>query len=381
MIKILLLSDFSREPERRLLRGLVEYAREQGGCKLYPVTNFIQNDPEKAYIIIDRARALKVDAIFGRWPGIDIDGAKNLGIPVILRTIDKDYPDFPMLAGKYEEIGRMAADFFIRQGYSSYAYFGVKNFIWSDLRRDGFRGRLPKDASFSCYLTSHIEKEWNRIRKWLTSLPKQTALYVCNDMYARTVSEICQDSGISIPSDIALLGTDDDEFLCNISTPSISSLRLDFERQGRELGEAIFRMVRSGVITADRISICPMEITERESTLRHTVRDPIVKQILDKIGSDYPSIQNIGEIVSDIPLSKRAIEVRFRKEMAPDTIGTYLTKVRVKHMCTLLQTTSLPLISIGEKVGIMDPFYIGKVFRRVMGMTPSEYRKKSRKND
>lgn len=380
MLKILLLSDFSREPERRLLRGLVEYARDHGGCKLYPVTNFIQNDPGKAHIILERAKALKVDAIFGKWPGIDVRAAKELGIPIVLRTNDKDYSEFPMLSGFYEEIGRIAAGYFADQHYRSYAYFGIKNFIWSDRRCNGFKAGLPDNSSFSSYLSSNIEMEWDRIAQWIKSLPRPTALYVCNDVYARTISEICQDIGVNIPDDIALLGTDDDEFLCNISTPSISSLKLDFERQGRELAESILRMVEKGTVTADRIPIRPLSVTERESTARHMIKDPTVRHIVNKIDMEFPTIQSIDTLIKDIPLSKRAVELRFKKEMSPETMQSYLAKIRVKHICTLLLTTELPISAIGEKVGIHDPLYIGKIFHRIIGVTPSEYRKmKSRK--
>lgn len=380
MIKLLILSDFTREPERILLKGLMEYANGHGGCKLFPVTNLINEDPSKAQMIIDRAKSLGVDAIFGKWPGIDVQKARDLGIPVVLRTIDKDYPEFPMLSGNYMEIGRVAAEFLIRNHYESFAFFGAENLLWSRERNRGFRNALGPKAVFSQYQFRHVDKEWDLIGHWLRQLPKGTAVYACSDVYARIITEIAQDYGVDIPKDVALLGTDDDEFLCNISSPAISSIRLDFHTQGRELGKAIFSMVEKGGMWPERILIRPMGITERDSTKRHNISDPIIEKIVARIENDYASIAGVGDIIQDIPLTRRSIEQRFKKQMSPDTMSTFLGRVRIARMCHLLEHTDLTIAEAGEKVGIMDPFYIGKIFKRFIGTPPSVYRKRFTKD-
>lgn len=382
MVKILLLSDYSREPERRLLRGFVKYANTSGGCSLFPVSNFIQNDPARAHEIVEKARSLGVDAIFGRWPGIDIQAAKSLGIPIVLRTVDTDYPDFPMLSGEYCGIGRMAGEYFRHQGYTSYAFFGFKDFIWSDRRCDGFKEAVSAHGTvFSELKVTDFSSQWDEISRWISGLPKPVGVCACNDVAARTICEICQTMGISVPEEVAILGIDDDEFLCNISSPGISSLRLDFERQGYELGEALFRMVREGIIRPERIPVRPIGITERGSTLRRGINDPYVKQIVDFIDSNYTRDISIEEITSGIPLSRRAIELRVRKELFPRTILSYLTELRVKHLCELLTTTDLPVSEAASESGFIDTLNMGRTFKKHTGLTPTAWRNLKRKEN
>ena len=53
---------------------------------------------------------------------------------------------------------------------------------------------------------------------------------------------------------------------------------------------------------------------------------------------------------------------------------TYLTDVRIQAAGGLLQNTDLTIREIGENVGYKDPNYFPKVFRKVVGVSPSEYR-------
>lgn len=376
MLKILILCDLTREPMRIRLQGLLEYARKHGGCKLYPVSGQIAEDPSKAHEIIERAKSLEVDAIFGRWPGIDIKLAKSLGIPVVLVTVDKEYPDFPMLSGNYAEIGKVAADYFIRNGYKSFAYFGGKNLLWSRERRKGFKNSLDPTAPFSMYEFEQVDKEWDSIGKWLKELPKATAIYVCSDMYASILTEISYDFKVNIPLDVAILGTDDDEFLCNISTPTISSLRLDFHRQGRELCQLLLSMVEKGEMWSERILIRPIAVIERESAKRYNINDPIVLEIVSLIENNYATIRSVDDIITDIPLTRRSIELRFKKQMSPDTINNFLARVRINNMRKILEENKeISIAEAGGLVGLPDPFYLCKIFKKYTGMTPSAYRK------
>ena len=374
-IRILLLSDFSREPERQLLRGVMDYASEHGGCIFFPLQEFMFDDPSYSTYVINRAKEVGADAIFGRWGGIDEQAVRRLGIPVILRTSRKNYPNLPMLSGDYRKIGLMAAEYFRKQHYVSYAYFGRKGLIWSEQRAEGFRSALEGiGVQYSELWIERIGDDWDKVVSWLEGLPKPVALFAENDLMARPICEICSDRGIAVPQEVAVLGVDDDEFTCNITYPSLSSIHMDFRRQGQELGQAIFRMVAEGRTYPVRIPIHPTVITERGSTLRHNIADPVVSRVLDYIDANYLSYIDVEDIVKQIPLTRRAIEMRFRAAMEPDTIHSYLTSCRINHLCMLLRTTSRPVSVLAQESGFKDSLNIGRTFRQYMGMSPNEYR-------
>ena len=228
-------------------------------------------------------------------------------------------------------------------------------------------------------LTTDISKpDEEELKQWLMGLPKPIALLCTNDVLAARVAEICQEKGIRIPEELSLLGIDNDEFLCNIAYPSISSIHLDFERQGYELGAAIFNMHNNRHISPIRIAVHPIGIIERNSTLRHNIQDPYIRQIVDNIDANYDTPVSLKDIVKDIPLSRRAIELRFKKEMAPETILSYLYRQRVRKMCHLLSTTDMPVSIAAEKSGFSDVFNVGRTFKHFTGVSPAQYRKNNK---
>lgn len=377
MIKILLLTDYSQESERRFLNGFVKYADTQGGCIFYPMSHLTSQTKDNSMEIIKLAKKFKVDAILGLWHNINVAEAKNLRIPIFLRTHKKVYNDFPMLTGHYKEFGAYAADFFIGQNFTNYAFIGMKDIIWSDSRYEGYSEQIAatKKVPTHKYYVEDFKNEIESISEWLHSLPKPVALLACNDFMARQVTEVCQLGGIRIPEDISLLGVDNDEFMCNISSPTLSSIKLNFEKHGYEIAKTLFKMVHERKVWPARIAVEAIGVVERMSTKRKVISDPYIREVVDFISRNYTQEINIGKLTSFIPLSRRAIEMKFKKEMHPHTITSYIMKLRLEHFCNLLETTEMPISVAADKSGFIDSSNFSTVFKKHKGLTPSEYRK------
>lgn len=380
MIKILLLTDYSQESERRFLNGFVRYADTQGGCIFYPMSHLISQTKDNSIEIIKLAKKFKVDAIIGLWHNINVEEAKKLDIPIFLRTYKRVYDEFPMLTGHYKEFGAYAARFFIGQRFSSYAFIGMKDIIWSISRYEGYSDQIASSLKAMTYRydVEDFRDEISEITKWLRSLPKPVALLACNDFMARQVTEICQMEGISIPDEISLLGVDNDEFMCNISSPTLSSIKLNFEKHGYEIAEVLFEMVNQKKTWPARIAVEAIGVVERMSTKRRIISDQYIREIVDHIRHNYTQEIDIKKLTSFIPLSRRAIEMKFKKEMYPYTITSYIMRLRLDHFCNLLETTDLPISTAADRSGFIDSSNFSTIFRKYMGMTPSEYRKRIR---
>lgn len=380
MIKILLLTDYSQESERRFLNGFVKYADTQGGCIFYPMSHLISQTKDNSMEIIKIARKFKVDAILGLWHNINVEEAKKLHIPIFLRTYKKIYSDFPMLTGHYKEFGAFAADFFIKQNFSNYAFIGMKDILWSLSRYEGYSEQIAamKKTVTHRYEVEDFQNEISGINKWLHSLPKPVALLACNDMMARQVTEICQMEGLRIPEDISLLGVDNDEFMCNISSPTLSSIKLNFEKHGYDIAQTLFKMVHEKNIWPARIAVEAIGVVERMSTKRKVISDPYIHEIVDFITRNYTQEIDISKLTSFIPLSRRAIEMKFKKEMYPHTITSYITKLRLDHFCNLLENSELPISTAADMSGFIDNSNFSTIFKKYKGVTPTEYRRKFR---
>ena len=378
MIKILLLTDYSQESERRFLNGFVKYTDTQGGCIFYPMSHLISKTRDNSMEIIRMARKFKVDAIIGLWHNINIEEAKKLGIPIFLRTYKKVYNEFPMLTGHYKEFGAYAADFFINQNFSNYAFIGMKDILWSISRYEGYSEQIhtTKKTETARYDVENFQNEIEAISKWLSSLPKPVAMLACNDFMARQVTEICQLQGIKIPEEISLLGVDNDEFMCNISSPTLSSIKLNFEKHGYDIAQTLFKMIQEKRIWPARIPVEATGVVERMSTNRKIIADPYIREIVDFINRNYTQEIDVKKLTSFIPLSRRAIELKFKKEMYPHTITSYMLKLRLDHFSRLLENSDMPISTAADKSGFVDSSNFSTLFKKYKGMTPSEYRKK-----
>ena len=378
MIKILLLTDYSQESERRFLNGFVKYTDTQGGCIFYPMSHLISKTRDNSMEIIRMARKFKVDAIIGLWHNINIEEAKKLGIPIFLRTYKKVYNEFPMLTGHYKEFGAYAADFFINQNFSNYAFIGMKDILWSISRYEGYSEQIhtTKKTETARYDVENFQNEIEAISKWLSSLPKPVAMLACNDFMARQVTEICQLQGIKIPEEISLLGVDNDEFMCNISSPTLSSIKLNFEKHGYDIAQTLFKMIQEKRIWPARIPVEATGVVERMSTNRKIIADPYIREIVDFINRNYTQEIDVKKLTSFIPLSRRAIELKFKKEMYPHTITSYMLKLRLDHFSRLLENSDMPISTAADKAGFVDSSNFSTLFKKYKGMTPSEYRKK-----
>ena len=377
MIKILLLTDYSQESERRFLNGFVKYTDTQGGCIFYPMSHLISKTKDNSREIIKTARRFKVDAILGLWHNINVEEAKKLNIPIFLRTYKKVYNEFPMLTGHYKEFGAYAADFFLNQNFNNYAFIGMKDILWSVSRYEGYSEQISISKKLMTYHydVEDFQNEIKEISAWLYSLPKPIAMFACNDFMARQVTEICQMNGIRIPEDVSLLGVDNDEFMCNISSPTLSSIKLNFEKHGYEIAQTLFKMIAEKKIWPARIPVEAIGVVERMSTKRKVISDPYIREIVDFISRNYTQDIDISKLTSFIPLSRRAIELKFKKEMYPYTISSYILKLRLEHFCHLLQSSELPVGTAAYKSGFIDNSNFSTLFKKYKGVTPTEYRK------
>ena len=127
-----------------------------------------------------------------------------------------------------------------------------------------------------------------------------------------------------------------------------------------------------------QIKVTPIKIHERESTLKHNICNPHIKHIVEIMDHKFNTDLSLDEILSDIPLSRRSIEMLFKKEMAPYTLLSYLNKLRIDCMCKLLASSDMPVNIAATKSGFSDSFNINRTFKKYTGMTPSEYRASQR---
>lgn len=373
MINILLLNDLSREPARQLVTGISRFGNSQGGWRFYHVPQEVYSKVDYMSNVISMVKNLDIDAIFGLWHGIDVDRAKKLGIPIFLYQRQEKIMDFPIVRCDNEAVGKMAADHLMGLGIENITFCGINGVVWSRERLDAFRASIG-DTMLEEFLSNDEDTDWLSLRDWLEDLPKPVAIFACNDVMAKTLIEVCLSSGLKVPQEVAVLGVDDDSFICNITTPTISTVKLDFEGIGYKVGSKIERAILCGEYEEDVILHEPVRIIERESTPPLQIKDPYVRKVLDYLQKHYTEDISISDAIRDIPLSRRSIEIRFRKEMSGKTMLHTLTDLRIEKMKTLLEQTDEQVFNAAILSGFNESTNINRVFKASTGYAPREYR-------
>ncbi len=329
------------------------------------------------------AKAWKADAIVARWDHEGTNLLASLNIPILLQNYKERSPYFSNITGDYYATGQMAASFFIKRRYSNFAFYGNKGVVWSRERADGFREEVEKAGGNYYYFESEDlgGKEWSNIHAelddWLLSLPKPVGLFACDDDFALRISQICKINNIKIPEEISLLGVDNDELICNLSDPPISSIVTDVERGGYEAGKLINRLIKKEIDEPFDIIIKPSRIELRKSTEKYDISNEYVSYIVNYIEENFTTTININSFSDMVPLSRRNLEVKFKEEMGT-SIYQFILRCRIEYFAHLLLTTERTLYDLSLESGFNDCKNISRIFKKIKGCTPVEYRKKHR---
>ncbi len=362
------------------MRGLIKYSKENGPFIFYRLPSYYKTLYGKDGIV-EWAKERKADAIIALWDHEKTNRLKQLNIPVLLQNYKERSNFYSNITGDYFGTGEMAAKFFIQRKFKNFAFYGNKGVVWSRERAHGFKSEVERIGGKYFYFESENLRggEWTEshvlLDKWLLSLPKPVAIFACDDNFALQVSEICKMNHIKIPQDVSLLGVDNDDLICNLSDPPISSIVLDVEKGGFEAGRLIHQLIKKEKTDPFNIIINPTRIELRQSTELYNIEDDYIEKVVKHIVKRFNKEISIDDLSEIVPLSRRNLEIRFKNEMGT-SIYQFILELRIDHFSNLLLTTDRSLFDLALESGFNDCKNISRIFKKFKGATPVEFREK-----
>jgi LacI family transcriptional regulator len=380
MIKILVLIDYSTEFSRRFLSGLIRYSNEKGPWDFYRLPAYYKTlFGEKG--ILERIKEWEIDAVLAQWEYEEVGFLEKLNIPVFLQSYRKEDGNFSKISGDYRGTGIMAAQFFAKRRFKNFAFYGNKGFLWSKERAEGYRQEVERCGGNYYYFESEVLHgvQWSRnhvdLDSWLQSLPKPVGLLACDDNFALQISEMCKINNIDIPNELSLMGIDNDELICSLSHPSISSIITNDEQGGYDTGKMLYHLIVNKKNIPFNINIDVIRIELRKSTERYNIADNYVVKAVDYIEKNIATSLSIHKLTEVIPLSRRGLEIKFREAMGVSLYQFILDK-KMDYVSDLLLNTNKNLLDIAIEAGFNDARNVYRIFKRNKGYTPIEFRKR-----
>jgi LacI family transcriptional regulator len=183
----------------------------------------------------------------------------------------------------------------------------------------------------------------------------------------------CRHAGLSVPEEVAIIGVDDDEFICTLTHPPLSSVNLSTEIAGYEAASVLDRMMRGKKYTNKIIPIQVSNIVTRQSSDILAINDPIVAQAVKFIREHVREPVQIDDVLRHVMISRRSLYDKFKRSMNCSVHG-YIKKNRIEHIERLLLETEMTISQIAYHMGFSSDDHIATYFRSVKGMNPYAFR-------
>jgi len=302
-------------------------------------------------------------------------------VPCVDLSAARLLPTLPWVETNDAEIAGMAAGHLLERGFKHFAFCGDSRFNWSLWREHHFAKRV-REAGYDCRVYSvkggsgDLAAERRTLVSWLRSLPKPVGIFAGYDIRGREVLDACRQTGLAVPDDVAVLGVDNDELLCELAVPPLSSVIPNTRRAGYEAAALLERWMSGEKVAPEPHLIPPVGVAARQSTDVLAIEDREVVRALQFIRAHACEGINVADVLAAVKMSRRVLEQRFRKLLgrSPHEEILHLKLTRVQQ---LLSETDLPLYVIAERTGFEHVEYLSVAFKRELGMTPRQFRAKA----
>jgi LacI family transcriptional regulator len=382
----MLLIESSRAYGRGCLLGVAAYVRSHGRWSVLHIERGLTEGLPKFL------KSWKGDGVIARIENEKIAKAvAELGVPAVDLRGSHRPPGGAMLDTDPRIVTRMAAEHFLDIGFRNFAYMGYPGVDFSDRRLAAFEEYLKSRGIHvhvytpnSSFQTStdvlgweaRGELEGGAIAEWLQSLPRPLAVFACNDVRGRQIIDACAHSELSVPEEVAVIGVDDDEVICELSNPPLSSVQPDTLRLGYEGAALLDTMMNGQKAPAETIYIPPKGISHRLSSEAAAVDDREVAIAMQLIRDHACEGLSVQEVVDRLHVSRSTLERRFHAAFRRSP-ATEIERVRMSRAKLLLMETRYKLSKIATMTGYGTASQFATAFKRHAGLTPGEFRKQT----
>lgn len=373
--KVALLIESSNSYGRQLLRSVRAWERAHGPWSIR---------------LTEQGRGAGAPGWLRHWDGDGIiarvdsmrfaRALRATGLPVIDVSAGLPRLVFPRVSTEAVGVARLAAAHLLERGLRHFAYCGDRNLVWARRRGRTF-AEAVRNAGYRCSVLSPgaetVDGMVELIAGWLKTLVKPVGILACIDLRGQQVLSACRLAGFSVPNEVAVIGVHNDELVCDLCDPPLTSVITNSARTGFLAAELLDRAMRGQKLPLVFHEIEPLGVAARQSTDLAALTDNKVAAAVLFMRRQAAAGANVGDVLRAVPMARTALERRF-KAVVGTTPHAHLRKLRIERVQQLLTTTNTPIGEIAAQTGFEHTEYLSVMFRRECGISPRQYRERHR---
>jgi LacI family transcriptional regulator len=366
-----------------IFAGSQRYAQEQGWESI--IDEYADDTlPAK------RSEAIPYDGVIARATKKLADRAARLKIPVVNVWFSSPVTNrLPGVFPDFEAVGRLRAEHLLSRGFRRFASLTSENALGQERELKAFTEAIH-EAGYECVSVrislnaSESVQEWRKteqtIADWMNEWDPPIGVYVGSETDGRVVSQSCRNRGWRVPEDVAIIAGHNEETICEHLRPTLTSVEMGYERIGYEAAQLLDRLMDGDAPPTEPIMIGSQGLVVRESTDFFAVDDPLIASALEFIASKSHQAISPDDVAAAVSTGTRTLQRRFRKYLNRP-IAAEIRRVRIERAKREITQSDRPLSEIAIDVGFGQAMRMYEVFRRELGVTPSEYRRQWRVRD
>lgn len=367
---------------RSVLRGVKRYAATKPDWIFLPA---LATEAQ-----VRGMRASRPAGVIAQVHSADLIGPlKACKCPVVNVSRFRQGVPFPRVGVDDAEVGRQIAEFLLQREFRHFGFVGHMQESYSVERVTGLKESLRRariDHTFDVYDVPRelmLVSQWSpwtseaKLQRWLSSLPLPVAIIAGNDYAALQLLEVCRIVELRVPEDVAVVGVDNDELLCDLARPSLTSVDLPAERVGFEAAALLDRLMSGEPPPAEPLLLHPLGVVCRRSSDMVAIEDPDIAAALQYIHAHSHVPFHVDDVLQGIPVARRSLERKFRKTLNR-SVAEEIRRVHLQRAQYLLETTELTIEQVALHAGYSDWRQLYFAFRHDVGCTPSDYRRQRR---
>lgn len=386
--RVVLLVDTSRSYGREIVRGVGRYQRECGDWAITYKPHGL-SEPTPPWL-----REARPDGVLARVGHVGLARAiQKLGVPAVdLRGVVAE-TGLPSIGVDHRRVAQLAAEHLLERGFTQFGFCGLPRGVHPHMDElcDEFVAQVTQAG---CYCQVFLARrgprrgeawerqqnrltQWRdqqrRISQWLAALPKPVAVMACYDDRALQVLDACRRAGVAVPEQVAVISADNDEYLCELAIPSLTSIDENAARIGYQAAALLDALMDGQPPPTTRLLVPPRGVVVRQSTDLLAIEDQQVARAMRFVREHACHGIRPRDVVAQVPLSRVALAARFKAAVGR-TIGAEIQRVQIRRVQELLAKTDLPIKQITHRAGFRYVEYMTRLFHRWTGQTPAEFR-------